>query len=45
MVMMRGRVNGQIADCKDKKGDDDVEIVIRSNGTVEVEYRSDQDGC
>ncbi len=31
-----GRVNGH----KDEAGDDDVDILIRSNGTVRVEYRN-----
>ncbi len=28
---------GKVSGCKDKKGDDDVEIVLKANGTVLVE--------
>src|SRR5574341_111333 len=30
---------GRVAGCTDRRGDNDVEIVIRDNGTVEVAYR------
>jgi hypothetical protein len=36
---------GRIAGCQDKKGDDDVEIVIAEDGTVVVDYRLLQSGC
>lgn len=36
---------GAISGCSDGRGDDDVEIVIRSDGTVEVDYRQPQSGC
>lgn len=36
---------GRIAGCQDKKGDDDVEIVIAEDGTVSVDYRQPQSGC
>lgn len=36
---------GSIPGCSDGRGDDDVEIVIRSDGTVEVDYRQPQVGC
>jgi competence protein ComEC len=36
---------GSIAGCVDPRGDDDVEIVIRQNGTVEVAYRQVASGC
>ena len=36
---------GRIAGCHDKRGDDDVEVVIRDNGTVEVAYRTPDGGC
>ena len=36
---------GRRSGCRDKRGDDDVEIVIRENGDVEVEYRTADGGC
>ena len=36
---------GKVSGCKDKKGDDDVEIVLKANGTVLVEYRQASSGC
>ena len=36
---------GKVPGCKDKKGDDDVEIVLKANGTVLVEYRQASSGC
>jgi beta-lactamase superfamily II metal-dependent hydrolase len=36
---------GRVAGCSDQRGDDDVEIVIRANGTVEVAYRGWGAGC
>jgi beta-lactamase superfamily II metal-dependent hydrolase len=35
----------RVAGCQDGKGDDDVEIVIRENGSVEVEYRLPSTAC
>jgi hypothetical protein len=35
----------RISGCTDKKGDDDVDIVIRQDGSVEVAYRSASTGC
>ena len=34
-----------ISGCRDPRGDDDGEIVIRQGGTVEVEYRQATSGC
>ena len=36
---------GRISGCSDRRGDDDVEIVIRGSGAVVVEYRNPQSGC
>lgn len=36
---------GRISGCQDKKGDDDVEIVITDDGSVVVDYRQPQVGC
>ena len=36
---------GSISGCRDPRGDDDVEIVIRQAGTVEVAYRQAASGC
>jgi beta-lactamase superfamily II metal-dependent hydrolase len=36
---------GSIAGCQDGRGDDDVEIVIRGSGSLEVAYRHSGDGC
>lgn len=36
---------GRVAGCTDPRGDDDVEIVVRANGTVEVAYRGAAGGC
>ena len=36
---------GSITGCSDPRGDDDIEIVIRANGVVEVDYRSASTGC
>ena len=36
---------GRIAGCTDLRGDDDVEIVIRQTGAVEVAYRQAATGC
>ncbi len=36
---------GRISGCEDKKGDDDVEIVITDDGSVVVDYRQPQVGC
>lgn len=35
----------RVPNCKDRSGDDDVEIVIRHDGTVEVEYRLPAVAC
>lgn len=37
--------HGSIKGCQDKRGDDDVDVVLRENGNVEVEYRKAQNGC
>lgn len=36
---------GRVAHCIDPRGDNDVEIVIRANGAVEVAYRGSKSGC
>jgi beta-lactamase superfamily II metal-dependent hydrolase len=36
---------GRVPGCDDVRGDDDVDIVIRANGTVEVAYRGASDDC
>lgn len=36
---------GRIAGCRDPRGDDDVEIVLRRNGNPLVEYRNVSTGC
>lgn len=36
---------GRVAGCTDPRGDNDVEIVIRASGTVEVAYRGAASGC
>jgi len=36
---------GRAAGCTDRRGDDDVEIVIRASGAVEVAYRGSASGC
>lgn len=36
---------GRVAGCSDGRGDDDVEIVIRASGAVEVAYRGSGSGC
>jgi competence protein ComEC len=36
---------GRISGCQDRKGDDDVEIVLAQDGSVAVEYRQPQSGC
>jgi len=35
----------RISGCQDKKGDDDVEVVIAQDGSVAVEYRQQPSGC
>jgi len=35
----------RVTNCKDSIGDDDVEIVIRQNGDIEVDYRTDSAVC
>jgi len=37
--------NGRILGCSDRRGDDDVDIVLRSNGEVEVAYRNPVGSC
>ncbi len=37
--------HGRQTGCTDGRGDEDVEIVLRQNGTVEVAYRSGTPGC
>ncbi len=37
--------HGRIPGCSDQRGDDDVDIVIRAGGMVEVEYRHVSGGC
>jgi hypothetical protein len=36
---------GSIPGCSDPAGDDDVEIVLRGDGTVEVDYLRPAKGC
>lgn len=36
---------GRIAGCSDGRGDDDVEIVLRANGTLGIAYRQPNSGC
>ena len=36
---------GRISGCKDKPGDDDVEILIPAEGEPVVEYREENSGC
>lgn len=36
---------GRVAGCTDPRGDDDVDIVIRADGTVAVAYRGPATGC
>lgn len=36
---------GRIAGCVDKAGDDDVEIILPSEGSVKVKYMRESDGC
>jgi competence protein ComEC len=36
---------GSITGCVDRAGDDDVDIVVRESGKVEVEYRQASSGC
>lgn len=36
---------GSITGCRDPRGDDDVEIVVRDNATMEVAYRTSDGGC
>jgi len=37
--------HGRIPGCSDQRGDEDVDIVIRADGTAEVEYRHASGGC
>ncbi len=36
---------GRIPGCRDGRGDDDVDIVLKMDGTVAVDYRLPQSGC
>jgi len=36
---------GSVTGCEDKSGDNGVDIVIREDGTVDVDYRLPQDDC
>ena len=36
---------GSIAGCSDPAGDDDVEIVLQADGSVEVDYLRTPEGC
>ena len=36
---------GRVVGCRDKAGDDDVEIVLPENGLVKVDYRQASNGC
>lgn len=36
---------GSITGCRDRPGDDDVDVVIRDDGTVRVEYVDEGEGC
>lgn len=36
---------GRIPGCRDKAGDDDVEIILKAVGEIEVEYRNKSNGC
>ena len=36
---------GRVADCVDSRGDDDVEIILPSSGSVQVAYRGDGTAC
>jgi len=35
----------RVPGCKDHSGDDDIEIVIRQNGSIDVDYRLPKDPC
>ena len=37
--------HGRIDNCRDPRGDDDIEIVLRRNGAPLVEYRTTSTGC
>ncbi len=36
---------GKIANCKDGRGDDDVEILLKKEGTTSVKYLNQSAGC
>lgn len=37
--------HGSVAGCADGRGDDDIDVVIRADGTIEVDYRNASTGC
>jgi hypothetical protein len=37
--------HGRVSGCSDGRSDDDVDVVLRADGSVEVEYRQASGGC